>query len=170
MSLIDLSAPERRQLRQIVKQVRDAKQVKRAQALLWLDQGESAIVIAQRHEVTRQTIYNWVHTFQARHHEPLSLRLQDRPRSGRPPTKRQVVQTVVQEVLAEDPRQLGYRSPGWTTPLLRQHLKTEHGLEVSGRTIRRTLRQLGYRYKRPRYSLARRAPTWRQAKGGSSEV
>jgi len=33
-------------------------------------------------------------------------------------------------------------------------------------TIRRALRSLHQRYKRPRLVLARRSPTWRQAKGG----
>jgi hypothetical protein len=42
----------------------------------------------------------------------------------------------------------------------------QEGLVVHERTIRRTLRALDYRYKRPRYVLARTSPTWRQQKGG----
>jgi hypothetical protein len=37
---------------------------------------------------------------------------------------------------------------------------------LSPDTVRRALRQMRYRYKRPRLVLAERAPHWRQAKGG----
>jgi hypothetical protein len=52
-------------------------------------------------------------------------------------------------------------------PLLRHHLRRQ-GAEASATTIRRALRRLGYRWKRPRFVLSRRDPHWRQAKGGSS--
>ena len=169
MALIALSTTERRSLREIIKHARDAKQVKRAQALLWLDQGEPVDVVASRQGVSCQTIYNWVNSFRERRDEPVAERLQDRLHPGRPPQKRQAVQAVVREVMDKDPRRWGYRSPVWTAPLLCRHLEKEHGIEASERTIRRALRGLRYRYKRPRYVLARRSPTWRQAKGGSSE-
>lgn len=169
MSLVELSAVERRSLREIAKRARDARQVKRVQALLWLDEGESAEAVACRQRVSCQTVYNWVGTFQKRCDEPVAERLQDRPRPGRPPEKRQAVQAMVQEVIDKDPRQWGYRSSVWSTPLLRCHLDKACGVDASNRTIRRALRRLGYRYKRPRYVLSRRSPTWRQAKGGCSE-
>jgi len=168
MALIELSSAERNGLRQVVKCSRDAKQVRRAQALLWLDQGEPVTTVARRQEVSRQTVYNWVRSFQERRHEPIAQRLRDRHRCGRPPEKSQAVQAFVERVMGTDPRQLGYPSPVWTIPLLRRHLKREQGIEVSERTFRRCLRSMGYRYKRARYVLSRRSPTWRQAKGGSS--
>ncbi|HID10419.1 MAG TPA: helix-turn-helix domain-containing protein, partial [Candidatus Latescibacteria bacterium] len=155
-------------LRQIVKRSRDAKQVRRAQALLWLDQGEPVTNVARRQEVSRQTVYDWVRSFQERRHEPMAQRLRDRHRCGRPPEKGKAVEAFVERVMGTDPRQLGYHSPVWTIPLLCQHLKLEQGIEVSERTFRRCLKSMGYRYKRPRYVLSRRFPTWRQAKGGSS--
>jgi transposase len=169
MSLVELSAVEHRSLREIAKRAHDARQVKRAQALLWLDEGESVETVARQQSVSCQTVYNWVGMFQKRCDESVAERLQDRPRPGRPPDKRQAVQAMVQEVIDQDPRQWGYRSPVWTTPLLHCHLDKACGVDASKRTIRRALRGLGYRYKRPRYVLSRRSPTWRQAKGGCSE-
>lgn len=168
MTLIELSPTERQCLRQIVKRARDAKQVKRAQALLWLDQGEPVAHIAVRQGVSHQTIYNWRTTYMQRRQEPVDERLRDRARSGRPPHKRQAVQALIREVMDQDPRQWGYRAVVWTAPLLRRHLQREQDVEVSIRTVRRALRDLQYRCKRPRYVLARRSPTWRQAKGGSN--
>ena len=107
MALIDLSTAERRSLREIIKHARDAKQVKRAQALLWLDQGEPVDVVASRQEVSCQTIYNWVNSFRERRDEPVAERLQDRPRPGRAPKKRQAVQAVVREVMDKDPHRWG---------------------------------------------------------------
>jgi transposase len=54
----------------------------------------------------------------------------------------------------------------WTVPMLRCQIHQRNGEWVGLSTIRRALRGLGYRYKRPRLTLARRASTWRQAKGG----
>jgi len=165
---VDLSTRERQELKEIVKRSRAVRVVKRAQALLWLAEGESARSVARRLGVSHQTVYNWVAMFAKRRGEPMEGRLRDRPRSGRPPKKRQAVVEVIEEVMERDPREMGYASPVWTTPLLRHYCRRTKGVEVSGRTIRRALRGQGYRYKRPRYVLVRRSPSWRQAKGGSS--
>ena len=57
---------------------------------------------------------------------------------------------------------LGYTSPVWTSPLLRQYCRRTKGVEVSKRTIQRALRRQGYRSKRPRHVLARWSPSWQQ--------
>lgn len=49
--------------------------------------------------------------------------------------------------------------------MLRCQVQRDLNEAVSLRTVRRALRALRYRYKRPRLVLARRSPTWRQAKG-----
>jgi hypothetical protein len=51
--------------------------------------------------------------------------------------------------------------------MLRCQVERRLQTPTSERTIRRALRAMRYRYKRPRYVLARRSATWRQAKGGS---
>jgi transposase len=56
----------------------------------------------------------------------------------------------------------------WTAPLLRQYLHDRHHLQASRRSVGLAIARLGIAWKRPRYALARRAPTWRQAKGGSN--
>ena len=142
------------------------RQGRRAQGLLWVAEGVTVLEVAQRLHVSRQAVYAW----QGRlgWAGDLAARLVDRPRSGRPRTTGHAVDAVIADVIGTDPRQHGYRLASWTTGLLRQQLRRSRDLGVSERTIRRCLRRLGYRYKRPRYVLARRAPHWRQAKGGSS--
>ena len=67
--------------------------------------------------------------------------------------------------LARDPRACGYRATSWTVPLLAQHLRERHGIPIGGRTLRRRLREAGYRWKRPRYVYAGRAAHLAQKKG-----
>ena len=124
--------------------------------------------MAERQGVGRSTVYDWAHRFQRRRDEPVIERIRDRARTGRPPHKCQKAKELILSVIKTDPREFDYRSPVWTTPLLRHHLERVHQLEASGKTIRRALKDLGYRYKRPYHTLARRSPHWRQAKGGSS--
>ena len=155
MRLTELSQNEQERLLWTIKHSRDAKEVKRAQALLWLSQGESVTAVALRQHVSRQTVYNWIEHFKT------SGRLCDLPRSGRPSRKRDSVKEVILEVMGKDPREFGYLLPVWTTSLLKAHMSRQ-GVEVSTRTIRRALRDLGYRYKRPRYVLSRRSAHWRQ--------
>ncbi len=124
--------------------------------------------MAQRLGVTRQTIRNWVKRDQEREGGAVKERLADKPHPGHPAKKRAAVRALLAQTLAQAPRVLGYASSVWTRRLWQHYWERHHPLQLSRRTIRRALRQEGYRYKRPRYVLARRSSTWRQAKGGFS--
>ena len=129
-----------------------------------LARGESVTGVACRYAVSRETVYQWAARL-GRRGLP-GARLRDAPRSGRPAGTGRAAERLLRAALPTDPRRHGYRHPAWTTPLLRHHLRRQ-GVEASEATIRRALRRLGYRWKRPRFVLSRRDPHWRQAKGGS---
>jgi transposase len=168
MTLSILSPQERALLEEFASCTRKAKALRRAQALLWLDQDESLAAVATRLAVTRQTVYNWVKHFRARRPAALGERLADGLRSGRPPTVKARIDPVLEAVLPQDPRALGYRSTVWTAPLLTQYLRDAHDLTVSRQSVSLALARLDVRWKRPRHRLAHRSPTWRQEKGGSN--
>jgi hypothetical protein len=63
MALLILSPQERALLEALASRTHQAKELRRVQALLWLDQGESPSAVAKRVGVTRQTVYNWVKHF-----------------------------------------------------------------------------------------------------------
>ena len=144
-----------------------AKERCRAQALLWLDEGESVEQIAELLHVSRQTVYNWVDRFQRRHGLDLQARLADAPRTGRPPTALGIIDPLIAEIIDLNPGQFGYHATGWTAPLLQHHLQQVHGVEVCTKSISLALDRLRLCWKRPCYQLGRRPDTWRQAKGGS---
>ena len=79
-----------------------------------------------------------------------------------------IIDTLLREVMDGDPRHLGDHSTVWTAPWLRQYLRDVHHIQASLRSVGLAIVRLGIAWKRPRYDLARRAPTWRQAKGGSN--
>jgi transposase len=168
MARISLTDRQRLELQQLARRGRDARVVRRAQGLLWLDPGEHPIAVAQRLGVTRESVYAWLRRLQHSGAGSLAEKLLEQPRSGRPREKRQAVAELVRQVMNTCPTEHGYQAEGWTAALLRHHLKATQDREVSIATVRRCLQGLGYRWKRPRYVLARRDPFWRQAKGGSS--
>ena len=167
MGVLGLDATTRRRLEEIVKRPRSIHQLKRAQALLWADEGESITGVGERLRITRQSVHNWVNRISQRNGS-IAERLLDAPRSGRPRDKAELADEVIPKLLRSHPAEHGYRAGGWTNQLLRDYLCYHYQVKVSSYTIQEAIKRAGYRWKRPRYVLSRRSKTWRQAKGGSS--
>ena len=168
MTLMTLTAQEREGLQDLAARTPHADELRRAQALLWLDAGESVQEVAWRLRVARQTIYNWTRRFQVRRTRDLPARLATGHRTGRPRTVHGIIDSLILEVIDRGPREWGYRSTVWTAPLLAYYLEKEHHICVSRKSVSLAIGRLQLRWKRPRYDLARRPATWRQAKGGSN--
>jgi len=166
MALFKLNPGERKVLQQVARSNSPAREVRRAQALVWLHSGESVAQVALRLGMSRQGVYQLVERYRARRSGPVRDRVRDRPHPGRPSRKLKLVVRVIGPLLSRDPRRYGYRAIIWTVPLLCRQVKRRTGTKVSPYTVRRGLHILRQRYKRPRYVQARRSPTWRQAKGG----
>jgi transposase len=170
MSLLTLSLSERRALAKQIRETKDIKVLKRAQALLWLSDDMSVPKISKRLGISRQTIYDWVSFYKNRCNMSFISRLQNLPIPGRPPRKSTVILQEIEALLSVSPQQYGLHHADWTASLLGKALKREHDLAISTKTIRRCLKQSHYVWKRPGYALARQSKTWAQAKGGSREV
>ena len=168
MTPFQLSDQECEELRQLLAAGPHAREHCRLQALLWLAAGEPADRIADLLGVSRRTVYYWAQRFRERPERDLRARLADLPRPGRPRTVCGIIDPLIAEVIATDPRELGYRYTGWTNALLRDYLVEVHGLQASRKSVSLALERLGIRWKRPRHQLALRPDTWRQSKGGSS--
>lgn len=166
MTHFSLKRWERRLLEDFVTCSCGSRELRRAQALLWLGAGESLEQVAARLRVSRQTVYNWRVRFAARSELELTSRLADGERSGRPRTTRGVIEPLIAAVIEEDPREFGYRSTVWTASLLAAYLADFHEVQVSLRSVGYALEREQLRWKRPRHRLALRPETWRQAKGG----
>lgn len=168
MTMVNLSGKERTALEHLLKTSINARQLTRAQALVWLDDGESVEDVAERLVVSRQTVYNWVSRFLGRAQLPVESRVADGARSGRPATALDVIDPMIDAVIDTDPRELGYRSTIWTASLLAEHLLKRHKIRVSIKSVSRALVRLEIVWKLPRHTLAHREWYWRQAKGASN--
>jgi transposase len=168
MGKLQLNDRDVAQLEIVIRTTDDVRQLQRAQALLWLSEGDSASEIAERLRVDRRTVYNWVARFEQRSEDELTARIADGVRGGRPPRAKGVIDQLIDLVIDSDPRDFGYRQTVWTAALLRTYLRERHRLTVSRMSVARAIDRLGIIWKRPRYILASRDPHWRQAKGGSN--
>jgi transposase len=166
MAPVSLTSKEVVALEHLLTFADDSRQLRRAEALLWLDEGESAEEVAQRLHVTRQSVYNWIARFNTSSGLDAQARIADRERSGRPRTALGIIDPLIESVIEKDPRELGYRSTIWTAHLLQHYLCKQHRLSVSTKSISRALTRLEIVWKRPRHRLALRSRFWRQAKGG----
>jgi transposase len=166
MARLSLSPRQRLELEYLASHTPVAKERCRAQALLWLDEGETAQRVAELLRVSRRTVYYWVDRLDDRAGIDLRQRLADAPRPGRPRAGDDGVGPWIAEVIDTDPRALGCHQTVWTAPLLVRYLHDQHQVEVSRKTVSRAIARLGIRWKRPRHQLARRPEHWRQAKGG----
>ena len=163
---VTLNSKERRELEEWVRSTETASVLRRVQALLWLDEGASAEEVAELLFVSRAAVYKWVRQFQERQGLEVEERVAEGTRGGRPRTVQGVIDPLVDKIIDQDPRELGYRSTVWTAPLLVQYLAEVHQRTVSLQSVRLAIARLDISWKRPRPQLALRSPTWRQAKGG----
>jgi transposase len=165
--IIQLSYRARQTLETIAQSSANGREVRRAQALLWLAAGAPVQEVARRLTVSRQMIYALIERYGSRRESPVLERIQDADHPGRPASKRLLVATEVHALLKHPPSDYGYRGYVWTIGMLKTQITKKHAMSVSDDTVQRALHALDYRCKRPRYVLARRDPHWHQVKGGS---
>jgi transposase len=165
MPTLVLTARERAELERLARSTADAAQLRRVNALLALADGQGASAVARAQRIGRSTIYEWVDRFDEHRRRDLHAATTTRTAPGRARDLRDRVRRRVAELLERSPGEFGHRHTNWTTELLIVRLGRE-GLVASDSTVRRAIHEAGYRWKRPRFVLSRRSPTWRQAKGG----
>jgi transposase len=166
MTLITLNHRERRVIEQLITSTSEATTLRRAQAVLWLAQGESVAAVAERLCVTRQAVYQWATRINECSAKELAAQLAEGERTGRPRTVAGIIDPLIDAIIDTDPRSLSYRSTVWTAPLLAQYLADHHQMVVSRPSVSLALARLEISWKRPRHRLSLRAKFWRQAKGG----
>lgn len=140
----------------------DARLFQRVQAVLWVAQGDTVSEVAALTGVSEQTVYNWLQRYLACHQVAA---LADAPRSGRPMTAPRITAAHILQHLRGNPLQLGYRTTGWSVTLLAAHLSRQYDCPISPHTLRRRMKAMGLRCKRPRYFYEEKAPHRAQKKG-----
>jgi transposase len=156
---------DRQRLARAFARATDLHFFRRLQAVLLVARGFTVPEVARITGTKANAIYDWLRLY-LRTHDPDSLR--DAPRSGRPRVARRITDARIVREFRRDPLHLGYNTTGWTVALLAEHLGRKYGCPISARTLRRRMRALGLRWKRPRYVYADKDPHRAQKKGGLS--
>ncbi|CAG0928388.1 hypothetical protein TFLX_00895 [Thermoflexales bacterium] len=106
MTVLKLTGKARAALLDLIAHTTDTRVLRRAYAVAWLDDGESVPDVAEQLNVSRQSVYNWLERFIARHDLPLTRRLSDAARSGRPVTVQGIIDSMLDAIIDTDPRAL----------------------------------------------------------------
>ncbi len=156
-----LKPKERAQLAEAASKQKRVRTWRRMRAIELLAEGRSPEAVAEALGCARSSVYVWAKAWR----EMGLSGLQEGPRSGRKRSLQGQAELLLEELLEDgDPQKRGYRSSGWTVPLLKSEL-AKAGYVVSERTVRRTLKRLGFRWKRPKYVLGRPDPDHESKKG-----
>lgn len=149
-------------LERALKKVGDKRTFLRLQAVLLMAQGMAVQAVAKIAGKTPRVIYYWMHAY-VKSHQPGALL--DASRSGRPLCAQQLTGQRILQELKRNPLRLGYGTTVWTVALLAEQLNRRYGSNIYPRTLRRRMKQMGLRFKRPRYVYSEKDPNRTQKKG-----
>lgn len=153
--MLELSRSELSALEGALRTTRDRRHWVRLRGVVLAAEGVPVPEICSALGCGSSALYDWIAHWR-RTRDPAELA--DAPRSGQPPRLKARHRDRLEQLLASSPEEHGYHTVGWTVPLLALHFAQVEGVPVSETTLRRVLHSLGYRWKRPRYVLARRDP------------
>ncbi len=133
---------------------------RRYQAVVLVGEGQHPEVVAMAVGCSRASIYNWVAAWRR---EGLTG-LREAPHVPPLPAHTLPLEALLTALLRDDPQAHGHHATGWTTPLLHGEARRA-GHQVSEHTVRRAVRRLGWRWKRPKYVLGRPDPQYAEKRG-----
>ncbi len=165
LSRWQLDGHDQRKLRTALRRSGDGRHARRLQAVLLLALGGAARDVSAMTGMSRQTAYNALAKYLAPR-DPADLA--DGGRAGRPRVARRITGRLIQAARKRDPLALGYNATAWTVGLLARHLSERLGQAIGPRTLRRRMREMGLRWKRPRYAFKAPDPHRAQKKGASA--
>jgi transposase len=153
---------DRRRLTKALREEADARTVRRLQAVVLVAEGHDLATSAHLTGFSQRSLYRFISRYLDTH-QVTSLR--DEERTGRPAVAPQVTEARILGELRRVPRDLGYRTNVWTVELLAERLNERYQCAISPRTLRRRMKRIGLRCKRPRYVYSEKEPHVAQKKG-----
>lgn len=141
-----------------------ARQVERAQIIWQAHQGRTVAAIAEHLRLNKQTVRDWLKRFNAGG----LAGLDDRPRSGKPPTYTPEQAGAVIATALSDPQGLGLPFACWTLDRLAAYLKESKGLPIKRSRISEMLVAEGLRWRQHETWFGERVdPAFAEKRGAS---
>jgi transposase len=148
MVLVKLTAEQRRELERVSRHA-VGRVALRAQMVLLSGRGFPVPQIALIHDCGQDVVRIWLH----RYEREGVAGLEDEPKSGRPP-KDPLARHIVDAQASQSPECSGHVQSCWTVALLAVFLAARFRLALSGSSVRRHLKGMGWRWARPRLAPA----------------
>lgn len=159
---LGFSKHDLKRLTKALREETDLHAFRRLQAVLLVAGGRDLATTAHLTGFSRRSLYRLVNRYLTAHRADA---LRDSVRSGRPTVAPKVTQARILQALQRVPLRLGYRTSVWTVELLARHLSERYQCQLSARTLRRRMKQMGLRCKRPRYVYSEKEPHLPRKKG-----
>jgi transposase len=153
---------DRPRLEKALRGATEARDFRRLQAVLLIAQGRPIAEVAEITCVSKRSVYGWLRRYLRRHRVD---DLAERPRPGRPTTAEVITGERIRRELAKNPMTLGYSTTTWTVRTLANHLGRTYDCRITEQTLRRRMRDMRLRWKRPRYTFSTKDPHRAQKKG-----
>ena len=157
---LEVTERQRTELEAAAAAERGVRRWRRYRAVLLLAEGQAPTAVAHALRCSRASVYAWA----ARWRTAGVAGLREGDHGGGRVKLGQAGEAALEGLLASDPQTHGHQATGWTVPLLRTEL-ARAGTEVGERTVRRALKRLGYRWKRPQYVRGRPDPDYAEKRG-----
>lgn len=149
-TVYQLKVKELAEIEKAMRQDKRAEVRQRATVMRLLHFGHKPETIAEQQMVSVPTIYNWHKLWRGQGIEGLA----NKKKTGRPSKATEIYCQKLEELLAKEPADFGYRFGIWTSDRLRTHLEKETGILLSESRFRALLKKRGYRYRRPKHDLS----------------
>jgi transposase len=154
MVFIPILSDQQRQALEQLTQSALGRVAQRGWMVLWSEETVPVSAIAQRLHCQPKTVRKWLNRYQRSGCEGLA----DLPRCGRPSQITPVAQQVIFTQINQPPGSFGYVFAIWTVATLCTHLATRCRLSLKWGLVRKLLRQLRYRFCRPKLAPRREDP------------
>lgn len=159
---LGFSKRDQQRLAKALRTESDARTLRRLQAVRLVAEGYELSEAAHLTGFSRRSLYRFVSRYLDAHQ---TAALCDDKHTGRPALAPQVTEKRIVRELRRVPFKLGYQTNVWTVELLARHLNERYYCSISPRTLRRRMKQIGLRCKRPRYVYSEKEPHLPQKKG-----
>lgn len=163
LQLREVTSAERQAVKRLAQsRTAPVRAVERAQVVQAALEGAPVEEIAVRLSLARNTVYLWLHRFQARG----LAGLEDQPRGGRPPTyTREQVGAIVATALT-DPQTLALPFQSWTLDRLVTYLSEHKGIAMQRSRLNEVLLTEGLRWRKQETWFGERVdPEFAQKRG-----
>jgi len=127
----------------------------KALMVLLSSEGKNVSQIAKTLKRNPHTVRDWLKRYNLNGIKGLSRKYSP----GRPDEKRAKLKEHIKEILLDSPVKHGYQDHVWSVPLIVYDAASKLDLSVSGDTVTRALKVMGYSCKRPTKTVPARAPT-----------